>query len=124
MNALTTAARIILVGALFALALGLARGPALAAYTARVEAGTLKLTSRRRGERQARRSGSSRARPNTLQVDVGERRHGRLQLRPHAPSRRSTSTPAAATTSSASTRAAARSPTRPSRWTAAPATTR
>ena len=109
------------VGACLAAVLGLATDQASAAYTARVQAGTLELTGDGASDKlallAARRADDAPGRRR-------RGRHARLQLRPQHLHRDPTSRPAAATTRSASTRAAARSPTRPSRSTAAPATTR
>ena len=95
-------------GALFA---ALSASPAMAAYTAQRAGGTLLLNGDGASDKlvAAARAGL----PDTL---AGRRRRGRhapTSASTAAPSPRSTSRPAAATTRSASTRAAARSPTRP-----------
>jgi Ca2+-binding RTX toxin-like protein len=68
MNGITSAARIVLVGTLTALAFGLASEQAQAAYTARVEAATLTLKGDAASDKLVLRlePGS----PNTLQADV------------------------------------------------------
>ena len=69
MNGTTSTARILLVGTLFAAALGLAPDQAHAAYSARVEAGTLTLKGNSANDTLVLRlqAGS----PGTLQADVG-----------------------------------------------------
>ena len=89
--------------------LTLGADPAQAAYTARVQAGTLKITGDAADDTLALRLGS----PSTLEVDVGEDGSADFSFDRNAFTR-STSRPVPATTRFASTRAAVRSPTRPS----------